>query len=768
MAELLAPAGNMQALQAAVKAGADAVYLGMQAFGARAGAGNFSLEELQTARNFTAIHGVKIYITLNTLIKEKELKSLIPMLYALGDIVPDAVIVQDIGLARLVRQILPNMPLHASTQMGILTASGAKFLKSMGFSRVVLARECSLQTIAEVVAMGLEVEVFVHGALCVSMSGQCLLSSFIGGRSGNRGRCAQPCRQTWGFHGNTQAWLSTKDIMLYNELPQLLKIGVHSFKIEGRLKSPSYVANVVHRYKQGMQKVQAGIFENLSKQEYIDLLQSFNRGDFSYGYAGGSQDAGIINPGRSNNHGVLVGKVASIAKNLLHIALCEDIQAQDMLRVVCGAQAEDFELIYSGKNQSRGEIATTFLRADNHLQVGMPVYRLISQAQADWEQALPKRTETVQAKLWLFAEQEAKVELQCGHTKVQVQGALCQAAQNAPLSQKSIQKAFQKTGDFPFVLQSVELHSNGVFMPMAQLNALRREAYEALQNAILQQNILPQVVNTYQESRAQYNNSKDMIVCSSNLALQNELQMGEVFVYEPLDNRFQSLQKDIALLRKDAFLLLHTNMDDATAEAVITSLKEHQIRGVVIDNIGQLGLCLEGLQIAIGAHVPVCNHLALQALLPYEPQFICVFPELTLQEQKDIGIDFALLYYGKERMMIFNHCPARTALGLQSNKEHCTMCHTGHKDALNGKSFLDRKAYDYPLQAIFTDGFCIVQMLNSKASNLTSKQKLLKHSPKYIRFVQESLPEQIAILQAVRQGNVIEGGTLGHFEEGVL
>ena len=255
--ELLAPAGSWEALEAAVNAGADAVYMGGKAFGARQYASNFDREEMQKAVYFAHMHRVRLYITVNTLVDDSELGELADYLLFLSNVGIDGIIVQDLGVIRLARQIVPDLPLHASTQMTVTNSEGVKLAAEAGMERVVLARELSLEEINTIChGTDTEIEVFIHGALCVCYSGQCLMSSLIGGRSGNRGRCAQPCRLPYKLVNEAgedllsgkdagQYLLSPKDLNTLDILPQLIEAGVTSYKIEGRMKRPEYVAVVI-------------------------------------------------------------------------------------------------------------------------------------------------------------------------------------------------------------------------------------------------------------------------------------------------------------------------------------------------------------------------------------------------------------------------------------------------------------------------------------------------------------------------------------------
>ncbi len=326
--ELLAPAGSPEAFRAAVAAGADAVYLSGKRFGARKYAPNFSEDEIQDAVRHAHAHGIRVYVTVNTLIHDRELAEVMEYLLWLYSIGTDAVLVQDEGLAALARKVVPALPLHASTQMTIHHAGGVRRAAEQGFSRVVLARELSLAEVSHIAdetqGSGVGLEVFAHGALCYSYSGQCLLSSLIGGRSGNRGMCAQPCRKPYALvTGGTDPYgrplgltevparehylLSPKDLCTFRHLPELVRSPVTSLKIEGRMKSPEYVATVVMAYRKALDAIAAGTDPD-SPEAYRDLLLAFNRG-FTRGYLFGDHYDTLMGREAPSNRGLRIGTV---------------------------------------------------------------------------------------------------------------------------------------------------------------------------------------------------------------------------------------------------------------------------------------------------------------------------------------------------------------------------------------------------------------------------------------------------------------------------
>ena len=436
--ELLAPAGSLKTLKAVIHAGADAVYLGGSMFGARAYANNFNEEELLEAIRFGHIHGRKIILAVNTLLKEYELGQLYDYLHPYYEAGLDAVIVQDMGVMEFVKTHFPNLPIHTSTQMTITNVEGARLLKEQGVERVVTAREMSLEEIQRIHdEVGVELESFIHGALCYCYSGQCLFSSIIGGRSGNRGRCAQPCRLSYevlqgeksltGHHATPI--LSLKDMCTLPFLYELADHGVYSFKIEGRMKTPEYAAGVVSIYRKYMDSYLDGSRIPVEKKDIRALLELGNRGGFTNGYYYHHNDSDMLS-GESASH-----------------------------------------------NKSEGVLQDNIRR----------------------EYVETELKEKIKGKLILNKECPAKIEVQYGKIKVSYQGDMVLVAQNRPLTKEDVTEKITKTGNTPFVFEKLEVTmDDDIFMPVNQLNQLRRGALEALEEALLKpyERTLPELVET--------------------------------------------------------------------------------------------------------------------------------------------------------------------------------------------------------------------------------------------------------------------------------
>lgn len=302
MVELLSPAGNPESFRAAIDSGADAVYMGLQSFGARAGADNFNTEDYCSCLDYAHLYDKKIYLTLNTLIKQSEISEAVDCIRPLYEAGLDGIIVQDIGLASLISKIYPHLHIHASTQMNVVNSYGANYLKELGITRIVPGRECSLQEIIDIKNnSGLEVESFIHGAMCYSYSGQCLFSAYLGGRSGNRGRCAGTCRLPY---NNGTYPLSLKDMCTIEHIGELVDAGIDSFKIEGRLKSPLYVAGVTSIYRKYIDRHIQGEDTRVSKSDMNDLASLYLRSEKCTGYYYQHNNADMVslhNPAYNND-----------------------------------------------------------------------------------------------------------------------------------------------------------------------------------------------------------------------------------------------------------------------------------------------------------------------------------------------------------------------------------------------------------------------------------------------------------------------------------
>lgn len=501
--EILAPAGNILCLKAAILAGCDAVYLGGQIFGARAFSNNFTNEEMIEAIRFAHGYGVKIYVTVNTLIYEVEIKAFMNYIEFLYKNNVDAVIVQDIGMMDLIRQTYPDLDVHASTQMHIHNIEGVKLVEKLGLTRVVLARETSIDIIKEIKKnTSIELEIFVHGALCISYSGQCLMSSLIGGRSGNRGTCAGSCRQKYDVLDsnekkmNTYDYnLSTKDLNSLENIGKLIDIGVDSLKIEGRMKSPSYVYLVTKLYRKAVDSyIEKGKVE-IDKEDLKRLTKTFNR-KFTKGFLFNEKNSEIINPYRPNHLGVEIGNVIKVDRNKVTIKLSDNLNINDGIRFLGN---EDNGMIVTNilidckKVKSAIKDDIVVLNVDKDVQVNSIVvkttdYLLNKEIETLIENSI--RKVIISGKI--IIKQNAKMILKVTDSinKVEFQSENnVEKALNNSTSKEDVKKQLFKTGSTIFKFENIEIDmEDNLFIPIRDLNELRRKTLDHLLEARLNNN----------------------------------------------------------------------------------------------------------------------------------------------------------------------------------------------------------------------------------------------------------------------------------------
>jgi len=491
--ELLAPAGNMESLYIAVAAGCDAVYFGGAGFNARANAGNFTAEDMEKAIDYCHLRGVKCYITLNTLVKGAEMHEFLTFAQRLYNAGADAFIVQDIGAAMLLRKNFPNIRLHASTQMTIHSQQDAEFLVKNGFDRVVMARELSLKQIIPITESGVEVECFVHGALCFCYSGQCLMSSLLGGRSGNRGRCAQPCRLKYSLEINDDLaargyLLSPKDISYIEQLPQLIGAGAASFKIEGRMKSPEYVGLVTQIFRKHID----GYMENPNKYRVSDddksaLLQIFNRGgSFSPGYLDGNRGRDMLSS-RVKNSGVRIGEVVKFADGRCTVRTSKSLVPGDGIEIVTrhGSVGTGISREVLVPN---GETSDAIVVIEGEIFPGDVVYKTYDKKLMDDSRAIAhnKRKIDVCGTFKAAAGKPSELTLSYEGLTVNVVGGLVEHAKNVPIDVDEVSARLSKLGDTTFKMKKIEVDIEGdIYIPVGELNGLRRMAADVLGEKII-------------------------------------------------------------------------------------------------------------------------------------------------------------------------------------------------------------------------------------------------------------------------------------------
>lgn len=510
--EILAPAGSIEGLYGALKMGADAVYVGTKRFGARAFADNPSVEELIQALHYVHLRGKKIYLTVNTLLTDRELEEdLYPLILPLYEEGLDACIVQDLGVLKFLHECFPDMDLHASTQMTLFSGEEADLLKPYGVTRYVPARELTIQEIREAgKKTDLEIEVFVHGALCYCYSGQCLMSQVIGGRSGNRGMCAQPCRLSFQTPYGEGHFFSTKDICTLMHIPELVEAGIDSFKIEGRMKRKEYSMYLSFLYRKYVEIFQTkgnSFFSDLVKdrkselwRDYRRSMDLYNRGGFSESFLFEQDKRTLIDFRRNGHYGVLVGEVVKADRDRAEFIARENLHYQDILefRDQDGRPAYEYTL---GKDEVAGTCVRAKVMRGSHIYPGQNVYRTRNAALLAW---IHKRCDSMEDTLGLkgmfVAEtgQKMKFTVEGYGTRITVYGDVVQPAAKRPVQREDIIRRLDQLGNTAYHWEDLVVDAGpDIFVPVGGLKELRRRAIAEWEQRTLPRrkaNIRPETV----------------------------------------------------------------------------------------------------------------------------------------------------------------------------------------------------------------------------------------------------------------------------------
>ena len=493
--ELLAPAGNMENLISAVEAGADAVYLGGKSFGARAFSKNFSDEEIIKAINYCHLYGVKVYVTVNTIIYENEVDKFLEYIDFLHRNNVDAVLIQDLGMLDLVRKTYPNLELHSSTQMHIHNLDGTLLMQKLGVKRVVLAREVSIDEIKHIKEnSNIELEVFVHGALCISYSGECLMSSLIGGRSGNRGECAGSCRLKYDVISNNKRInkgdypLSTKDLNTLEYVGDLIESGVSSLKIEGRMKSKEYVYMVVSMYRKAIDSYYKNKKVEINEKDLIKLKKIFNR-KYTKGFIMNTNNNDLINDYRPNHQGEKIGKIIDYKNNYAYIKLNDTLTIGSGLRVIgsndVGISVNEFyrnkKLV---KEAHKGEVIS--IKVKDKVSVGSDVViTLDSLLNKEIDSLIDSKLRKVSINAVLTAKinERLKLEVTDDNNNIIIYGNIVEKSINKPTTKEDIISKLEKINDSVYKYNKLELDiDNNIFIPLKEINELKRNMIDELNN----------------------------------------------------------------------------------------------------------------------------------------------------------------------------------------------------------------------------------------------------------------------------------------------
>lgn len=829
--ELLAPAGTWEALQAAVENGADAVYLGGKEFGARHYAANFSDEELAAAVKYAHLRGVAVHVTVNTLVDDSEFSTLLRYLRYLYEIGTDAIIVQDLGVASAARQVVPDMPLHASTQMTVHNLSGVRLLEEMGFTRVVLARELSLPEIAHIVQnTSLEVEIFIHGALCICYSGQCLLSSMIGGRSGNRGRCAQPCRLPYtlvdkkgknvlaGAAG--EFLLSPRDLNTIELLPRLVESGVSSFKIEGRMKRPEYVAVVVANYRRALDACLSGADYRVTDEQLRELAQIFNR-DFTTAYLTGRPGRLLMSDLRPNNRGVSVGRVLHYdrERRTAAIKLTAPLHVGDGIEVwvKVGGRVVTTVRSLTVEGQAVTEAppgAVAVVPVPAPVQEHDRVFKTSDSELLAWARRT-FRTPGAYRRLPVHAAVQVRIGQPLvltmrdeeGHEVTAQTAVPAQRARNRPLTAEAVRQQIDRLGNTVFTLAGFTADiQNDAMVPVSVINEARRQAIQSLEQARLadwqrppldeavyraactrverslvsgrttsRQNIplLSVRINTAAQAAEVLRAGADIIRCG-----------GEVFADRPWQPQdYKMVLEQTRQAGKRVIFCTPRIMREGQAEQVARELQLFaalEPDGISVANLGTLFMARRLTPLPVYADYPlnVFNSVALKMLADLGVAGVTLSPELSVTQMRRLvfhGLAVECIVHGYLALMVTEYCP----LGSFAGQVHRGSCQRPCANC--GPLWLkDRKNILFP---IVQDQFCRSHIFNAKElSMLPHIQALCQLGLASIRIegqlpVSDGLGRVVALYRQALDGALTAADlaalehdniTRGHFFRGVL
>lgn len=732
--ELLAPAGNMECLHAAVKAGADAVYLGAGHFNARRGADNFSLENLAEACDYAHLRGVKIYLTLNTVVLPSELPDALELARQAYRCGVDAFIVQDIGISIELSRIMPDVEVHVSTQMNIHDEDGLRAAAALGATRVTLARELSLAEIARLhelaEELGVELESFAHGALCICYSGQCFMSSLVGGRSANRGRCAQACRLPYELHNRAlrktldapgEHLLSPKDLCTANLIPELLHAGVASLKIEGRMKSPEYVQAVVGVYRAVIDRVEAAIDRDgidsvvasdapelrASEEEMNVLSEAFSRG-FTTAYLKGKRGNEIMSYGRPNNRGVFVGRVAKVREGLVFIDPETELHVGDLIELWTN-RGHFVHTIGEFKTDRAGRV---FFPVERAVGKGDRVFR-VRNAEAAFvdDDKLPSVAVCARAELRIGQPALLTFTVAAGDAGVTVEGPEVEAARTKAITEEEVREHIDRMGTTPFYLSSLEIDlDEGVGMGFSMLHKLRARAAEELQETILAHYHARKLERTPSRAFAPVVRKgwcKVAALATNPACARAAKRAGADLIYVPAANYRRGEAVIAGQLSDTAEQAGYPKQCIPVLPTVSQMFDEEKRNGfdiwkrvkadkpVMVENLGQLLHATEmGAAPEVGPHIPVTNKLDLQAMADLGAQRVWLSPELSLVQIEELGdmapMPLGLTIMGQTELMVTEHC---LLMSQGPCNQKCTEC----ARRKSPHYLKDRKGYEMPV-----------------------------------------------------------------------
>lgn len=688
--EVLAPAGSMESLYAAINKGADAIYLGGNKFSARAYASNFDNDNMIKAIDYAHSYNIKVYVTLNTILKENEIEEAVKYVGFLYEIGVDALIIQDVGLLKRIREEFKDFELHASTQLTVHNGEAALYFKDKGFHRIVLSRELSLDEIRYISKdLAIETEMFVHGALCISYSGQCLMSSIIGGRSGNRGRCAQPCRMEYTLKGEKTGekrgyLLSPKDMCTIEDVNEVINTGTYSLKIEGRMKRAEYVAGVVDNYRKAVEKA---LFNSKydSQAGKRQLLQLFNRSGFTKAFLQKDTGKDMMSYNSPKNAGVPLGKV----DNNGEVILKEDIKLGDGVRY----RDKGFTLskiLLNGKEVKEGKRGDKVKVFPIDYKKGDELFKSLNKELFDELEGYLKpfyKKIPLEAKVNFEVDKPFSLEVTYKGKDYKFLGEVVQKAEKRPLDKERIEEALKKSGDVPFKFDKVNFESfEDGFLRVSDLNNLRRDALESIAKAISK---------SYRRRRPAKENHKDSVINKENIeeifSCITREQADALIECGAKDIAFDLFSRELGALRSKDLIELSQKYGDKIRFYIKTStiVKEEfssicetinkvkpYIKGIVSSNVGIVNVFKDQLYIIGDYKLNIMNSESLK-FYQKDMSLPTLSLELNRGEIKALAKkakgNMAMIVYGKPELMISEYCPIGSTFGGKDSEKKCNI-----------------------------------------------------------------------------------------------